>query len=47
MGYQAWQSPMGLGTTTSIYSSSRDFSGFLVGVDMQLAQLAGFPGDDE
>ncbi|MNL40253.1 hypothetical protein D3C87_1625900 [compost metagenome] len=46
-GYQSWQSPVGLGTASSVYSSSREFSGFLVGIDMQLAQLAGFPGDNE
>lgn len=46
-GYQSWQSPLGLGVPGSGFAVAQTFAGWMIGADFQLAQLAGFPGDDE
>ncbi|MNS00686.1 hypothetical protein D3C72_319510 [compost metagenome] len=44
-GYQSWDSPLGLGALTN-FNSTRRFSAWMFGVDFQLTQLMGFPGDN-
>lgn len=44
-GYQSWDSPQGLGVSSN-FGATRRFSAWMLGVDFQLTQLMGFPGED-